>query len=600
MVNIELSPDVGVTGTQTSDTDDTTITYGGLNIKSIKKTVGAFFRRNYRFWANVGKSIVLLSEAIELDGDVLAPGNSYYYGTNSAGVKGFFLIGELSDYKVKPDLGGTAAYLDGIADGVTIEITAGDKLALKALGIVDAYVNAAAAIAWSKISKAGSSLADLVTAAYTDLTGQPADDNMNALGIAAGVVQDGDFVLIYDISASAYKKIARSDLLVGLTTAMITDKAITLAKIEDIGRGFLITGHTDNTPIKTNFKTALAIGIGDGTDYNSVVQDTAGDGAFDIAGKLTITKGTHAVVTGQGSGLVKEKLITGATLKAMLDSTTNDLTTFQIGDIILEAQWGNNSKAGAYAPGETWVDVGVDATIRAAGALATGIFNGLDPETTSYYSSAENLGHFSTQKFIGLKDIIATSAGTWTTTRGAAGNYYYRRTAANAGPHIIGIDITPFLQSSDGTYLKYLNYIYQITTAVLATSHSVALYKVDYVHGASVSAVSVPVTAGIGTGVTANPNAISITPNTLAFNNTTNSKYVLEVTVDDTGGGTSVYDYYGLMMFLVEHIEGGFAGSLMKNGFFKADATGNLTIKSRHDLSASSIDAWIKIKYLSA
>ena len=42
--------------------------------------------------SKVGKSVVVASNKIELDGDALTPGNNYYYGTNGSGTKGFFPI----------------------------------------------------------------------------------------------------------------------------------------------------------------------------------------------------------------------------------------------------------------------------------------------------------------------------------------------------------------------------------------------------------------------------------------------------------------------------------------------------------------------------
>jgi len=54
-------------------------------------------------------------------------------------------------------------------DGSTLEISS-DALRIKALGITNSHINAAAAIDWSKISKTGSSLADLATRAASDLT----------------------------------------------------------------------------------------------------------------------------------------------------------------------------------------------------------------------------------------------------------------------------------------------------------------------------------------------------------------------------------------------------------------------------------------------
>ena len=42
--------------------------------------------------SKVAKSVVVAADKIELDGDVLAPGSGYYYGTDSTGAKGWFPI----------------------------------------------------------------------------------------------------------------------------------------------------------------------------------------------------------------------------------------------------------------------------------------------------------------------------------------------------------------------------------------------------------------------------------------------------------------------------------------------------------------------------
>jgi hypothetical protein len=64
--------------------------------------------------------------------------------------------------------GGTtsgAATLAVDPDGSTIEVSVGNKVQLKALGIMDSHVNASAAIAWSKISKSGAAPGDVGAAA---------------------------------------------------------------------------------------------------------------------------------------------------------------------------------------------------------------------------------------------------------------------------------------------------------------------------------------------------------------------------------------------------------------------------------------------------
>lgn len=70
---------------------------------------------------------------------------------------------------------------------------------------------AANAINWSGVDKTGSSLADLATRNYSDLSGRPADDDFNTL--AAGTdVEATDYLAIYDSSLSAYRKVSFAKL----------------------------------------------------------------------------------------------------------------------------------------------------------------------------------------------------------------------------------------------------------------------------------------------------------------------------------------------------------------------------------------------------
>lgn len=74
-----------------------------------------------------------------------------------------------TDEKVKADAGASAEYLDAIVDDSSIEITAGDNLAVKALGITNAML--AGSIVYSKLSLTGEIL-------NADLAGSIADDKL--------------------------------------------------------------------------------------------------------------------------------------------------------------------------------------------------------------------------------------------------------------------------------------------------------------------------------------------------------------------------------------------------------------------------------------
>jgi len=149
-------------------------------------------------------------------------------------------------------------------------------------------------------------------------------------------------------------------------------------------------------------------------------------------------------------------------------------------------------------------------------------------------------------KFLGLNDVLNYSAGTWTTTRVARGDYVKRKTAA-ADTTIIGIDITEILRTtaSKGLKLTSFDVINRNTTADL-NAHTVTLDKMTYTHSAVVTTTSVALTGTLPVGQDADPVITNVTVDTPAFNVTDDSKYVLELTVNAAAG--SVYDFIGVML----------------------------------------------------
>lgn len=150
------------------------------------------------------------------------------------------------------------------------------------------------------------------------------------------------------------------------------------------------------------------------------------------------------------------------------------------------------------------------------------------------------------EKFVGISDILALSAGTWAITRVAQGDYVYRKTAAD-DTTIIGIDITEAIRTtaSKGFSLASFDYIFRNTTADL-DAHSVTLDRIEYADSTAVSVNSITLTGSLGIGQDADPQIDAITVTTPAFNVTTDSKYVMEVTVDAAAG--SVYDFVGVVL----------------------------------------------------
>jgi len=149
-------------------------------------------------------------------------------------------------------------------------------------------------------------------------------------------------------------------------------------------------------------------------------------------------------------------------------------------------------------------------------------------------------------KFLGINDVLSFSAGTWTTTRVAQGDYVSRKTAAD-DTTVIGIDITEILRTtaSKGLKLTSFDVIFRNTTEAL-DAHTITLDKIIYADSETVTVTSVPLTGALGTGIDADPQIDNVAITTPAYNVTDDSKYVMELTVN--AAATSVYDFIGIML----------------------------------------------------
>lgn len=156
------------------------------------------------------------------------------------------------------------------------------------------------------------------------------------------------------------------------------------------------------------------------------------------------------------------------------------------------------------------------------------------------------------QEFLGINDVLTFGTGTWTTTRIAQGNYVQRHTPGDE-TSIIAIDITPQIRvaASKGFRLDSFDYMYGIAANAL-DAHSAVLDRIAYANNVAVSVTSVPITATLATAVQANPYLTNCTVTTPAFDVTADSKYVLEITVNNAAA--SEYDFYGIMLRFSETI----------------------------------------------
>jgi hypothetical protein len=150
------------------------------------------------------------------------------------------------------------------------------------------------------------------------------------------------------------------------------------------------------------------------------------------------------------------------------------------------------------------------------------------------------------QKFLGLQDVLTFGTGTWTTTRGAQSDYYSRHTAGDE-TSIIALDITETIRTtaSKGFELVSFDVIYGIGTLAM-DAHTVTLDKVNYANNTANTVTSVAITGTLATATQANPYVTNVTVDTAAFDNTADSKYVLEITANNAA--TTVYDFYGVVL----------------------------------------------------
>lgn len=150
------------------------------------------------------------------------------------------------------------------------------------------------------------------------------------------------------------------------------------------------------------------------------------------------------------------------------------------------------------------------------------------------------------QEFVGISNVLTFGTGTWTVTRIAQGNYVSRHTPADE-TSIIAIDITPMIRTtaSKGFRLDSFDVVYAIAANAL-DAQSVVLDRIDYANNVAVAVTSVPVTGVLATATQANPYVTNVAVNTPAFDVTADSKYVIELTVNNAAA--SQYDFYGVML----------------------------------------------------
>lgn len=142
-------------------------------------------------------------------------------------------------------------------------------------------------------------------------TSQIADAAVTLAKIAAGAFTANEAGRAKFANAFINAALIASD---AVETAKIKNKAVTLAKMDDIAQGSIIVGGALNAPTALNAKTSAQILIGDGTDLKSVA----------VTGDVTVT---NAGVTAIGAKKVTSAMLAdtaSANAKAIADPGTGE------------------------------------------------------------------------------------------------------------------------------------------------------------------------------------------------------------------------------------------------------------------------------------
>jgi len=156
------------------------------------------------------------------------------------------------------------------------------------------------------------------------------DKTNNILNIGAAITTTTTQLNIGGESALKIYKDPYNEYNTWIETSDIADEAVTVDKMADLARGHLLIGNSSTRPAAVDFNNSGYIGIGDGTDYNSVAQ--SGDVIFSNAGVAAIQPGVIVNADINASaGIVVSKLAGGAASGQMLitNGTTPTWTTFK-------------------------------------------------------------------------------------------------------------------------------------------------------------------------------------------------------------------------------------------------------------------------------
>lgn len=403
-------------------------------------------------------------------------------------------------------------------------------------------------VAWLEVSKSGQDWSLVSTgspgsvvlptianhiATYTNTTGTLSEDPTTAISggnIQAGLSGTAGYLSSFPATAArgSLRLVAANSA--GNTVTQITNASQAAARVFTIPDGgqsasnFLISDSATTQTIATG---SLALTLGNLTVAAGNIAATLGS----LSAGTTVTGGTGVTATTGNVTATAGNVVAGSsgnagTLISFPATATN-------GTLIISAL----NAGGAF-----------NTTIRNSTMGQSSVISIPDPgaATANFLLDTGSSNILSQQQFVGINSVLSFGTGTWTTTRIAQGNYVKRHTPGDE-TSIIGVDITPIIRvaASKGFRLDSFDVIYAIAANAL-DAHSVTLDRIAYANNVAVSVTSIPITATLATATQANPYVTSATVDTPAFDVTADSKYIIEVTVNNAAA--SEYDYYGIML----------------------------------------------------
>lgn len=275
------------------------------------------------------------------------------------------------------------------------------------------------------------------------------------------------------------------------------------------------------------------------------IDEMVGDAVSQLAGwKGSVEAATTVDITLSGLQTIDGIVVTAGELvlvKNQTDASENGIYVCSVVDWYRSNNMVDGSDAAGAAVYVTKGTVNENIVFICTNDIGAGIVGSNDLVFTELISAVTTM-----QQFVGLESVLSFSAGTWTTFRIARGNYVSRHTITDETT-IIGIDINPAIRiaTSKGFMLNSFDVIYGINAGTL-DAHTITLDRIVYANNVAVSITAIPVTGTLATATQANPYVTNIVVTTPAYLVTADSKYIIELTVNNSA--SSEYDYYGIML----------------------------------------------------